>query len=173
MAVRSCGKMISRHYKNISTAGLSLHGATSDFKVAHNRCQFISNGPNMKLYLDIDGVLLTGSGLAEGAEAFIRLAVRHHDVHWLTTHKTDAVTYLRPYVDAETLEVLEKIRPTVWDVFKTEALDPADPDWLWLDDAPLATELAWLEEHGRAAQWIRIDLDEDPEALVDLSASII
>jgi hypothetical protein len=124
----------------------------------------------MRIYLDIDGTILTGNGLAHGAKDFILSAVANHDVRWLTTHSrgdpAPALRYLRQFVDDETFAALERIQPTSWDVLKTEALDPDDPDWIWLDDAPLATEIAWLEEHDRLASWIRIDLAEDPEALV-------
>ena len=122
-----------------------------------------------KLYIDIDGTILTGDGLAPGAKMFILAAVQTFDCYWLTTHchgdTATVLRYLRPHADDETYAALEKIRATNWEVFKTEALDPADPDWIWLDDAPLATEIAWLEEHDRLASWIRIDLTEDPDAL--------
>ena len=122
----------------------------------------------MKIYLDIDGTILTPDGLAEGVKEFILSAVACHDVYWLTTHKVDALSHLRPHVDQETYKALAKIQPTAWDVFKTEALDAGDPDWIWLDDRLLHTERAWLKKHDCEAQWIRINLVEDPHAWIAL-----
>ena len=118
----------------------------------------------MKVYLDIDGTILTPDGLAEGAKEFILSAVSHHDVYWLTTHKADALSHLRSHVDQETYKALAKIQPTEWSIFKTEALDPSDPDWIWLDDCLLHADREWLKNHDCEAQWIRINLDEDPDA---------
>ena len=126
-----------------------------------------------KLYIDIDGTILTGDGLAPGAKMFILAAVQAFDCYWLTTHchgdTATVLRYLRPHADDETYAALEKIRATNWEVFKTEALDPTDPDWIWLDDAPLATEIDWLQQHGREASWIKIDTNADPDALAGFS----
>jgi hypothetical protein len=54
----------------------------------------------MNVYLDIDGVLLANEeNLAIGAAEFIKYAVEHFDVYWLTTHcmnsnPTHAIEYL-------------------------------------------------------------------------------
>ena len=47
----------------------------------------------MNVYLDIDGVLLANEeNLAIGATEFIKYAVEHFDVYWLTTHCMDGTT---------------------------------------------------------------------------------
>ena len=126
-----------------------------------------------KLYIDIAGTILTGAGLAPGAKRFILNVVQTFDCYWLTTHchgdTATVLRYLRPHADDETYAALEKIRPTNWEVFKTEALDPVDPTWIWLDDAPLATEITWLQQYGREASWIKIDTNADPDALAEFS----
>ena len=49
-----------------------------------------------KLYIDIDGTILTGDGLAPGAKMFILAAVQIFDCYWLTTHcHGDTATVLR------------------------------------------------------------------------------
>lgn len=123
-----------------------------------------------KLFIDVDGVILCGARLPRGAKAFILQAVAEYECHWLTTHcrhgdATSVLTYLRPFVDDELFEALQKIRPTTWGMLKTDALDPASDDWIWIDDAPFATEREWLRENGRESQWIRIDHTADPEVL--------
>lgn len=119
----------------------------------------------MKLYIDIDGVILDGGNLARGAKAFLTRAVDEYDCFWLTTHKSGSVDYLRPKVDAETLAVLKRIQPARWGMMKTEALDAEADDWIWLDDAPLAAEIEWLRTHGCESQWVKIDHAADPDAL--------
>ena len=126
----------------------------------------------MKLYLDIDGVLLgnrgDAHGLACGAGEFIDYVTEQFDCFWLTTHcKGDADTvlrYLRKYVDEETYAQLGRIRPTAFDIFKTEALDPAE-EFIWIDDQPLATEIEWLDTHSKRSSWWQVDAYKDPDAL--------
>jgi hypothetical protein len=126
----------------------------------------------MKLYLDIDGVLLGHHdgkhGLAGGAGEFIQYVTEHFDCYWLTTHcKGDAapvLKYLRPYVDDEIYTALRLIRPAGFRVFKTEALDPGD-DFIWIEDKPLAAEIEWLETHAKRSSWWQVDAYNDADAL--------
>ena len=66
----------------------------------------------IKLYLDIDGVLLhtKNTRVAECAAEFIDYVTTHFDCYWLTTHcKGDATTaqqYLSEYFPAEVMEKL-------------------------------------------------------------------
>ena len=118
----------------------------------------------MKMYLDIDGVLLgTHKGsteLAYGASEFLLYAAENFDCYWLTTHckgDVDApMEYLRKYVDRDTFEVLKRVKATHFDVFKTEALSPED-DFLWIDDQLLRTEQDWLESNSIRSSWIQIN----------------
>ena len=127
-----------------------------------------------KLFLDIDGVLLgRGQGrpcLAVGAEEFIAHVVDRFDCYWLSTHcQGDARTaqeYLRPYVSEETYRRLQSIKPTRFDVLKTDAL-PADEPFLWIEDRPLATEIRVLEESGRRSSWLKVDVSERENVLME------
>jgi len=106
----------------------------------------------MNLYLDIDGVMLGKEDpnspeirLAHHAEEFLAFALALFDCFWLTTHcqgRTEEVLrHLAPYCSVDFLDLAAKVKPTCFQVMKTEALDG---DFLWLDDAPLQCELDWL-----------------------------
>lgn len=83
----------------------------------------------LKLYLDIDGVLLTTKHpqAAEDAAKFVAFITGHFDCYWLTTHcqrdAEPAVRYLSEYFDAATLAQLRTIKPTRWQTLKTEGVD--------------------------------------------------
>lgn len=121
-----------------------------------------------RLYLDIDGVLLTKHRptAAAGASEFIEYAMANFDCYWLTTHckgnAATAVAYLRPYFDPHTVALLLQIKPTTWDALKTEGIDLAS-DFYWLEDAPLNAEMAFLKHHGKQDQLILVDLSQANE----------
>jgi len=47
----------------------------------------------LRIYLDIDGVLLTKDGnLAQGAETFLHWAIGNHEPFWNSTHTRDRST---------------------------------------------------------------------------------
>lgn len=130
----------------------------------------------MKVYLDIDGVLLGKAGqgivLASGATKLVKHLLEHYDCHWLTTHCRGDVqgplSYLRPYVDASFMNLLEEIKPTNFDVYKTEAIDLTE-DFIWIEDSPLRGELDALEEAGRLHCWKEVNTylrAEDMELLL-------
>ena len=117
----------------------------------------------MKLvYLDVDGVLLghaAGSvALARHASEFIDFLLSHFDVYWLTTHCRDDVRpnldYLGRYSPADFLNRLTAIKPTCFDVLKTEALIG---DFYWVDDSPLQTEIAELRRREKFDRWIEVN----------------
>lgn len=121
-----------------------------------------------RLYVDIDGVLLTKRPVAAapGAAAFIRFITEQFDCYWLTTHcRGDAgvaVRYLARYVDADTLTRLQTWQSTNWDTLKTEALNDT-VDFFWLDDAPFVSEQQMLERRGLLHRLITVDLDRQDE----------
>ena len=95
---------------------------------------------SIRLYLDVDGVLLGRSRssdcdivLAHGALDFLKFVTGNFDCYWLTTHcdgdSSAVVDYLRPYCDEQVLELLKVIKPTTFDALKTEALKG---DFYWL-----------------------------------------
>lgn len=133
----------------------------------------------MNIYLDIDGVLLVDVGkpahlaneenLAIGAAEFIKYAVEHFDVYWLTTHCVDgnpdrAVDYVQRAADEDLLPWLAKIQPTKWGLKKTEAIDFGQP-FLWFDDNCLSGERYDLQQHQALDSWIEIDLRKSPNQM--------
>lgn len=125
----------------------------------------------MNIYLDIDGVLLDRhSELAPSAPEFVRCALARcpESTYWLTTHcKGDAAVPLRRIghlFDAETRAMMARIKPTNWDLAKTEAIDVATP-FLWFDDDCFDFERRVLEQHGVLDNWIRVDLRRTPNQL--------
>jgi hypothetical protein len=127
-----------------------------------------------KVFLDIDGVLLgkkNGSVvLAKGADEFLRFVKSNFDCYWLTTHcqgdaKT-AVNWLKPYVSKKLIKVIEQIKPTTFNVLKTDAL-PMDGNFFWVEDQPLASELIYLEKNSLLARLIRVDTYRNKEDLVE------
>ena len=84
----------------------------------------------IKLYLDIDGVLLTAkhTRAADGVDEFVGFVTTYFECYWLTTHckgeSRTALNYLAQYMKPETIERLkDAVRPTNWEALKTEAID--------------------------------------------------
>jgi hypothetical protein len=135
----------------------------------------------VNLYLDIDGVLLGKADpaspkivLANHVEQFLDFALANFDCYWLTTHcKGDAqpvIDYLRPYVSDELVPLLAKIKPTTFDVLKTDALRG---DFFWLDDSPLAIEITWLRERNLLDRWVEVDTRRRPNDLLAAMEALI
>jgi hypothetical protein len=122
-----------------------------------------------KLYLDIDGVLLTAkhTQAAPGVAAFVDFITQHFACYWLTTHckgdSTPALRYLSRFLQPATLEKLHQaVQPTIWDTLKTEAINVA-ADFYWLDDSPFNSEIAYLRAHGVADRLIVVNLSNANE----------
>lgn len=119
-----------------------------------------------KLYLDIDGVLLTAkhTQAAPGVEQFIDFITTHFACYWLTTHckgePTAALNYLSHFLPPATLVKLKNaVRPTMWDTLKTEAID-ITADFYWLDDQPFQAEIAYLQTHKVAHRLMVVNLNQ-------------
>lgn len=126
---------------------------------------------NLRIHLDVDGVLLTKHGEpAEGVADFLRYMVENHTVYWATTHcKGDTapvVAYLERKLTAELRGLIRQVRPTAWDVLKTDAIDFSQ-DFLWFDDTLFESEKAVLERHGCLEKQILVDLRKDPKQLLN------
>lgn len=116
----------------------------------------------IKLYLDIDGVLLTKNHeIPLNALEFINWAVGNYDCYWLTTHckgnTQTAIKYLRSYYPSDIITKMETIKATNWDILKTEAID-IESNFFWIDDNPFLSEKAFLAGVGRGNQLIHVDL---------------
>jgi hypothetical protein len=104
----------------------------------------------MNIYLDIDGVLIDKKGKPfPRLEEFIKWLIDKHDVYWLTTWVKDgnsekAVAKLNKFV-AE--KYLKKIKPTIWNSWKTEAIDMRKP-FVWIDDIVFPQEEKILKENN-------------------------
>ena len=122
----------------------------------------------MKIYLDIDGVLLDydNGGVADGAVELIENIVKEFDCYWLTTHcKGDpmtAVRYLQEYFPDDTVELFKKVKATDWTDLKTEGID-FDSNFIWLDDYPFQAEMEVLENFGASESLLRVNLKNEGE----------
>jgi len=126
----------------------------------------------MKIYLDIDGVLLTNMGeQAEHVGKFLEIATTNHDVYWLTTHckgNIESTLYqISGSFDPDILPLLEKIKPTNWITLKTEAID-FNSEFIWLDDYPLQVEIDILKKHNKFSSLLLVDLKNKPDSLLSL-----
>jgi len=125
-----------------------------------------------KMYLDIDEVLLARGGEpALGLVEFLRFATENYDCYWLTTHcdgdTKDVFLYLVGQIPSEALPYIEKIKPTKFGTFKTEAID-FDSNFYWLDDTLFEMERRTLSEHNVLKSFISIDLVANPHQLLDV-----
>ncbi|MBQ7812058.1 MAG: hypothetical protein IJZ70_06595 [Bacteroidales bacterium] len=122
----------------------------------------------MKLYLDIDGVLLNygGDSIAKHSIEFIDYVTNEFDCYWLTTHckgdSTPAIEYLSIYFPQETIEKLKRIKPTYREDLKTEGID-FDSNFIWLDDYPFQAEIAVLGNFGASESLYRVNLANEDE----------
>ena len=122
----------------------------------------------MKLYLDIDGVLLTAKNTqpAEYASEFIDYIVKHFDCYWLTTHckgdTSNVLQYLSKYFSSTTIDIVRCIKPTNWNTLKTEAIDMSE-QFVWLDDRPFLAEIEILKIHSCENKLIIVDLNNPNE----------
>ena len=129
----------------------------------------------MNLYLDVDGVILTSSKsdgrktLASGVEPFIDYILEHYRCYWLTTHchgdVQNVLSYLQPFCSSSLMSKLEKLRPTSFQTFKTEAIDFSQP-FLWFDDYAFSHEIEVLKKNGCLSSWYKVNTDQDEDALV-------
>jgi len=76
------------------------------------------------------------------------------------------VEYLKLRISEETYPYLEKIKPTKWDLWKTEGID-FSKDFLWLDDYAFDGEKKILKEHQVLEKLVIVDLKSNPDQLLD------
>ena len=133
-----------------------------------------------RIYLDVDGVLLGELGgrvvLARHAAEFVDFLLARYDVYWLTTHccgdAQAVLAYLGRFAPQDFIARLSPIKPTRFDVLKTDVLGG---DFYWLDDSPLEVELADLRRRGMFDRWIDVNTRVRPDdllfAMSELSAT--
>ena len=121
----------------------------------------------IKLYLDIDGVLIgKNQTIPNKIEDFLKFVIQEFECYWLTTHckgelKT-VIKYLGDFYPESHEKYWRKVKPTNWDVLKTEAIDYTS-DFIWLDDQPLQSELIQLSENESIDRLIIVDLKKNSE----------
>lgn len=123
----------------------------------------------IRFYIDLNGVLLGDSGLAQGAQEFLEHCLANYDCYWLTDwckegDATPVINELRHYANGHFIELAKKIKPTLWYGFKTEAID-FSRDFYWLDDDPVMHELETLKQHKALDKWIRVDIKHNQDDL--------
>lgn len=130
-----------------------------------------------KLYLDIDGVLLTSKNTraAPGVDEFIAFITQQFECYWLTTHckgdSSSALKYLAQFLLPATIEKLkDAFQPTNWDTLKTEAID-LESDFIWLDDNPFQAEIAFLRVNQVTDSLIVVNLNR-PNELLSIEAKL-
>ena len=136
--------------------------------------------PRPNLYIDVDGVILGRRNpddstvvQAHHAEAFLEFALADFDCYWLTTHcdgDTRAVlVYLSRHCTDKFMALAAQVRPTKFRTLKTEALCG---DFYWVDDSPLATEVAWLKQRRQLDRWIEVNTRRYPDDLQEAIARL-
>jgi len=123
------------------------------------------------IYLDIDGVLIANdANPAKYADDFIKYVVSKFpdSTYWLTTHCRQKENYTIPllsrFFSEEAMKYLRQIKPTEWDIFKTEGIDFSLP-FLWFDDDLFEGEKKELVKHNALDNWIEVDYYKDENQL--------
>lgn len=121
----------------------------------------------MRIYLDIDGVLINHNQATSYANEFLRYILDNYreDTYWLSTRcKGDAaatVQQIAHYFDEDVALLLKNIKPTNWNMAKTEAID-LDQPFLWFDDTLLYGEKEVLAAHNVLDNHILVTLKQKP-----------
>lgn len=123
----------------------------------------------MNIYLDIDGVLLANEKSPSNfANEFITYVVSRYPTFWLTTHcwhgDNHTVALLSKFFPEETMRFIRQIKPTEWNMSKTDGIDFSSP-FLWLDDDLYEEEKAVLIKHNVLENWIEVDLRKNENIL--------
>lgn len=136
----------------------------------------------MKVYLDIDGTMIhedrwdMQNPAAVGLEDFI-IALRPYETYWLTTHCTDGdpekARRIMKGVLPESLHAdIDRIKGTVWQDMKTNALD-WDSDFIWFDNDIFSAEWKVLERCGENQSVVQVDLRANPEQLIEIVQDVL
>lgn len=127
----------------------------------------------MNIYLDIDGVLLANTNNAANfANDFLELILTRwpDSTYWLTTHywrgEDTTAQVLKPVLKPDVFKLLSHVKPTTWKELKTEGINFKQP-FLWYDDDLMPDEKAVLEHFDALGCFRHINLDRDPNQLMD------
>lgn len=125
----------------------------------------------MNIYLDVNGVLLQRDLTpASGVTVFLQRALRGNDVFWLTSHckgnVTPVLAYLEKILPKGAFELARQIKPTNWDVLKTDGIDFSKM-FLWFDDNLFESERRVLAKHKCEDRVVLIDLNRDESQIAN------
>ena len=128
----------------------------------------------MKIYLDVDDTLINTDMYnmrpANHLKEFLEYMLANHDVYWLTTHcngdPTVPVVYMSRFVSQDVVSLLMKIKPTSWNVLKTDAIN-MNEDFLWFDDTLSWGEENALKDNSKLNSHVKVNLDDKPNFLLD------
>lgn len=124
----------------------------------------------MRLYLDVDGVLLTPARPSQnttlsyepkdGVAEFVEWATSHYDCYWLTAWARHGYS---PVMKMELFPRLpksaERIKFAKWGNLKIEGIQ-GDGNFCWIDDNLLRDEDEWLTERGWRNRFVQVDAHE-------------
>ncbi len=137
---------------------------------------------SMNIYLDIDGTLIhedltANYGKAAAGLAEFLIALRPHTTYWLTTHCRDgkperAREIMKRFVPPELYADIDRIKPTAWDVMKTEGIDWFQ-DFIWFDNDIYPFEWEQIKEGTDGQQVIEVNLKANPNQLVEIARDIL
>lgn len=121
----------------------------------------------LNIYLDIDGVIKGCASPQEDIEVFLRYCLDNYSdsIYWLTTHCNKGINRapeaLRGYLSDKLLDELEtKVKPTTWEVLKTDGIDK-DQEFVWFDDNLFESEKRVLESYYVLGGFFRMN-PKDP-----------
>ena len=125
------------------------------------------------IYLGIDGVILTrGTVPALHLEMFLSYILTRYSVSWLSSRcrgkSEETVNYLSQFLPPTTINLIRKIKPTNFDLDKTEAIDFTKRFFL-LDGPLFDSEKNTLKKYGKYDSWIELDLIKKPHQLLNLT----
>jgi hypothetical protein len=122
----------------------------------------------MNIYLDIDGVILGVESPIEDLIEFITYILDNfpNSTYWLTTHckggeNNTNYTLRGVYPDELVDRMIGAIKPTDWNVLKTDAIDFSQP-FIWFDDDLFLAEKKVLEQYNALGGHFRMNL-RDPD----------
>ena len=127
---------------------------------------------NKNVYIDIDGVILTrGVVPALHLDKFLKYVLGKYSVFWLTSRchgdSKYTLSYLSKFFPEETVNLFRQIKPTNFQVDKTEAID-FNKRFFWLDNEIFESEKTALIKYDKYDSWIEVDLIKNPNQLLHL-----
>lgn len=124
------------------------------------------------IYLGIDGVILTkGVMPALHLDKFLKHIIANFNVSWLSSRcrGSSELTekYLSQFLEPSTILLIKSIKPTNFNLDKTEAID-FNKEFFWLDGPLFDSEKNTLKDHNNLNSWIELDLINNPDQLLQV-----